>query len=182
MKRNTTKLTRLAVAAAVLVAAVAATCRPADAAVNAHLENVTSKTSCNASTGRITLAASIMLTNAYANTGAWVSYRFRYYGVNASGQRTTQFYGGSWLGPYKVSTWKQTGDYWSGGALMNDPVELRGGSVTFRGRLDTQVEIAVWTGSAYAHTGWMNVNSHQTHYASPYGPRVLTASECYTSL
>jgi hypothetical protein len=65
---------------------------------------------------------------------------------------------------------------------MNDPVALHGGSVLYRGRLDTQVEIGVWTGSGYANTGWMNVNSHRTHYASPFGPRVMTASECYTSL
>lgn len=182
MTRRTHSI-RKAIVGAVLAAAVVASVSgpaPAGAAVNATLETVSSTTSCNSVTRTITFGASITLSGAYAN-GAYVAYRFRYFQVNASGARTTPFYGGNWLGPVFVDTWTQTMGI-MGPIAMNNPVHLNGGSVTWAGRLHAHVEIAVWTGRSYVYTGWMDITSSYTnHYPTSLGMEVATLSDCLTA-
>ena len=153
---------------------------PAGAAVNATVETVSSTISCNSSTRVMTLGASITLNGAYLN-GAYVAYRFRYFQVNSAGAQITPFYGGNWSGPTFVKTWSQSTNLLGGVVFINNPVHLSGGSVTWAGRLRAQIEIAVWTGSGYVYTGWLDPASYTNYYPTSVGMEVTTLSNCLTA-
>ena len=165
--------------AAVIGLTLASPAAPAGAAFNPHLATVSSATSCNSSTRKITFGVSISLDSAYSQ-GTWVTYRFRYYKVNSAGYRTTAVHGANWLGPVHVDTWTTHNDI-MGPYSVNSPVTLNGGSVRWAGRLHAQVEIGVWTGYRYANSGWIDISSYTNFYPTSLGMERTELSNCLTA-
>jgi hypothetical protein len=193
-------LRRTAIVAAATACLVGATATSAAAAFgnSPHLDSVSIGTSCNMSSRSIFFMTKIVLNQTYAPYGAWVSFNFAFYKVDTLGRPSSQVY--YWNGS-QVSTNPSQG--WSnhvfvnpasqamnagfvpgGATTLSNTYTYNGGSVTWNDRntrIDTQVNVRVWTTSGWVESGWLNVDSYATSVGDSTGGFYPDLSYCLVS-